>query len=300
MFVLAHLSDPHLAPLPAPRASELIGKRVFGYLNWRRKRSAIHRADVLDGIVRDLRAQKFDHLAVTGDLVNIALAAEFRPARVWLEQLGASDTVTAVPGNHDRYVPETAELAQREWGAYMRGDELESFPFVRRRGNVALVGLSSALPTLPLMATGQLGTEQLARLETVLATLSREGLFRVVLIHHPLTSKPSHYFKRLTDSAALGAVLRKHGAELIVHGHNHTHSLHWLEGPNAQIPAVGAPSASASPGGTDEPAGYSLFEIDGAPGAWSCTAIARGFSRGGLITELSREPLYARPQSRAR
>ena len=53
---------------------------MLGYLNWLRKRRAIHRADVLDSIVRDLTAQKFDHLAVTGDLVNIALAAEFKPA----------------------------------------------------------------------------------------------------------------------------------------------------------------------------------------------------------------------------
>jgi len=37
-FTLAHLSDPHLPPLPEPRASELAGKRVFGYLNWRRNR----------------------------------------------------------------------------------------------------------------------------------------------------------------------------------------------------------------------------------------------------------------------
>ena len=291
MFVLAHLSDPHLAPLPPQRAADLIGKRALGYLNWRRKRQAIHRADVLDAIVRDLKTQRYDHLAVTGDLINIALAAEFKSARIWLEQLGASDHVTLVPGNHDLYVRETAEQAQREWGAYMRGDELESFPFVRRRGNIALVGLSSALPTAPFMATGRLGAGQLARLGTALAALGRESLFRVVLIHHPLQSKPSRYLKRLTDAAELREVLRKAGAELLLHGHDHTRSLIWLEGPNARIPVLGVPSASASPAGTDEPAGYSLFEIDGKPGAWRCTAIAREFSAGGTITELSRQTL---------
>ena len=291
MFVLAHLSDPHLAPLPAPRADELVGKRVLGYLNWLRKRRAIHRADVLDSIVRDLTAQKFDHVAVTGDLINIALAAEFRPARTWLENLGAPDHVTLVPGNHDLYVRETAEQAQREWGAYMRGDELESFPFVCRRGNVALIGLSSALPTAPFLATGRLGAHQLTRLEEMLAALGRESLFRVVLIHHPLVSKPSRYLKRLTDSASLRVVLRKHGAELIIHGHDHKRSRVWIDGPRALIPVLGVPSASASPAESDEPAGYSLFEIDGTPGAWRCTAIARGFSSGGMITELSRDVL---------
>jgi len=291
MFVLAHLSDPHIAPLPMPRTDELTGKRALGYLNWLRKRRAIHRSDVLDSIVRDLMAQKHDHLAVTGDLINIAAAAEFRPARTWLEQLGAPDHVTLVPGNHDLYVRETAGWAQREWGAYMRGDELESFPFVRRRGNVALIGLSSALPTAPFMATGRLGADQLARIEELLAALGREGVFRVVLIHHPPASKPSRYLKRLTDSAALRAVLRKHGAELIIHGHDHTRSRVWIDGPRGLIPAMGVPSASASPSGKDEPAGYSLFEIDGTPGAWRCTAIARGFSSGGVIAELSRDVL---------
>jgi hypothetical protein len=29
-FTLAHLSDPHLPPLPAPKLSELAGKRALG------------------------------------------------------------------------------------------------------------------------------------------------------------------------------------------------------------------------------------------------------------------------------
>jgi 3',5'-cyclic AMP phosphodiesterase CpdA len=291
MFVLAHLSDPHLAPLPAPRLTELIGKRGLGFLNWLRKRAAIHRADVLELLVHDLKARAYDHLAITGDLVNIALVAEFAPARAWLEHLGAPDEVTLVPGNHDAYVRATVEQAQRAWGAYMRGDELELFPFVRRRGPVALIGLSSALPTPPFMATGLLGGAQLARLEAVLLALGREGLFRIVLIHHPPVSKPARYFKRLMDSEALRAVLRKHGAELIIHGHDHVRGLVWLEGLNGQIPAIGAPSASAVRNGGHEPAGYNLFEIEGKAGAWRCTAIARGLSHDGTMSEQMREVL---------
>ena len=30
MFRLAHLSDPHVGPLPRPRLRELVGKRVTG------------------------------------------------------------------------------------------------------------------------------------------------------------------------------------------------------------------------------------------------------------------------------
>ena len=292
MFVLAHLSDPHISPLPSPRLAELAGKRALGYLNWRRSRSGIHRSDVLSAIVRDLKAQEFDHLAVTGDLINIALEAEFAPARAWLESLGAPHDVTLVPGNHDAYVRGWAEHARSAWGGYMRGDGGEIFPFVRRRGPVALIGLSSALPTPPFMATGRLGGEQLARFETALAALGLAGLFRAVLIHHPPVSKASRYHKRLADSAELRAVLRKHGAELLIHGHDHVSSLTWLDGPKTPIPAVGVPSASASANGAHEPAGYHLFEIDGSANAWRCSMIARGFSRGGgAVVELERKTL---------
>ena len=59
-ITLAHLSDPHLAPLPKPRWSELLNKRVTGYINWQRKRRFVHERAVLDKIVADLKAQKPD------------------------------------------------------------------------------------------------------------------------------------------------------------------------------------------------------------------------------------------------
>ena len=98
MFVLAHLSDPHLSPLPTPRLRELTGKRLLGYLNWRRSRRDEHRPEALDAIVHDLIARTPDHIAVTGDLVNISLPGEFASARQWLENLGPPRDVTVVPG----------------------------------------------------------------------------------------------------------------------------------------------------------------------------------------------------------
>src|SRR6185437_14888910 len=84
-FTLAHLSDPHLPPLPAPRLGELIGKRALGYLNWTRNRYRFHRRDVVDVLMSDLQAQVPDHIAITGDLVNLALETEFAPALAWLK-----------------------------------------------------------------------------------------------------------------------------------------------------------------------------------------------------------------------
>jgi 3',5'-cyclic AMP phosphodiesterase CpdA len=97
-FTLAHLSDPHLAPLPVPSLRELIGKRVTGYLHWTRTRHNIHRREVLDALVTDLRAQRPDHIAVTGDLVNIALEAEFAPANMSPSYLAIMTPMRVPPG----------------------------------------------------------------------------------------------------------------------------------------------------------------------------------------------------------
>src|SRR5207248_10880142 len=100
-FTLAHLSDPHLPPLPTPRLAELAGKRVLGYLNWTRNRRKVYRGEVLDAQGSDLRAQAPDHVAMTGDVGNLAIEAEIAPALSGLKGVGQPDRATAVPGNHD-------------------------------------------------------------------------------------------------------------------------------------------------------------------------------------------------------
>jgi 3',5'-cyclic AMP phosphodiesterase CpdA len=165
---------------------------------------------------------------------------------------------------------------------------------VRRRGPLALIGLSSSVPSLPLLAVGRLGAEQLRRLALTLERLGQEQAFRVVLIHHPPRSKPSHRFKRLLDGPALCAVLAQHGAELVIHGHNHVHSLKWLDGPHgSKIAAVGVPSASEAPPGKHDAAGYNLYRVSGTPGAWRCEVISRSLADDGTHVEERRRAVVA-------
>ena len=280
MFVLAHLSDPHLGPIPTPRLRELINKRGLGIINWYRKRHRHHHADVVGAIVADMKAQSPDHIAVTGDLVNVSLDVEFANAARWLDTLGTPKDVTLVPGNHDAYIRRATGWAAQHWGEFMRGDDGGAFPFVRRRGPLALVGLTTSLPTGPFMATGRLGGEQIARLAEILIALAREPVFRVVLIHHPPIPNKRHYMKRLIDGPMLRAILTQHGAELVLHGHNHEQQLMWLNGPRGRIAAVGVPSASAIVSTHDEPAAYNLYRIGGEPGAWQCEMVSRGLRAG--------------------
>jgi 3',5'-cyclic AMP phosphodiesterase CpdA len=292
-FTLAHLSDPHLPPLPAARLCDLAGKRAFGYLNWTRNRHKFHRRDVLDALVSDMQTQAPDHIAITGDLVNLALEAEFAPARAWLESVGAPDRVTVIPGNHDAYVRVTQHRFAEAWGNYLDGDDAPeggvTFPLVRRRGPLALISVSSAVPTPPLMATGWLGRTQLDALERILMRLSAEQLFRVLLIHHPLRSNSR--IKRLTDSSELLAVLKQHGVELILHGHDHIHSTIWIDGPKSSIPVIGVPSASAVAHGRYPAAAYNLFSIERNGAAWRCEQTVRGMDDALRVQQLRRTRL---------
>jgi 3',5'-cyclic AMP phosphodiesterase CpdA len=294
-FTLAHLSDVHLAPLPTPRVSELINKRLTGYINWRLKRHLVHRRDVLDALVDDLQAQAPDHIVVTGDIVNIALEEEFARGRRWLQELGSRRDVSFVPGNHDAYVRQAFRYAP-QWAPYMTGDDgAVGFPYVRRRGPLALIGLSTGISTAPFMATGRLGEAQIKALGPLLDQLKTEGLFRVILIHHPPVSKAESH-KRLLDAWALTEAIAAHGAELLLHGHDHLHMLNWLEGPGGtRVPAVGVPSASAARGMAHDAAAYNLYRIDGAPGAWTCTMVSRGIGERGAIVEGAAVTLSPRP-----
>ncbi len=295
-FLLAHLSDPHLGPMPQARLRDLASKRAIGYLNWHRKRHMIHRRDVLGELVADMHAQAPDHIAVTGDLVNIALPMEFIEARNWLESVGPPDHVSLVPGNHDAYVRGIREHFPHAWADYFRGDDARpgsdaAFPYLRRRGPLALIGVSTAVPTAPFMATGRLGHEQRGALEKIFQQLSNQDSFRVLMIHHPPKTSPGRWAARLRDSNELLDMIARYGVDLVLHGHDHRHATVWLDGPRGRIPAVGVPSASAMAHGHNHPAAYNLFSIERNGGVWRCLHRIRGFAHGMELGEIRSERL---------
>ena len=130
-----------------------MGKRVLGYVNWHRGRKLVHRREILDLITRDIVEQKPDHIAVTGDLVNLGLPEEFLRAAEWLHHLGPPSEVTAIPGNHDAYVRLHPERGTGLWQPYMQANAAGEAlfptppallslraPFRRRRHCRALLG----------------------------------------------------------------------------------------------------------------------------------------------------------------
>ena len=67
-----------------------------------------------------------------------------------------------------------------------------------------------------------MGTEQLARLDEVLADPRLQEKLRLVAVHHPPAGKAARSRGAgLRDHAELAEVLGARGAELVLHGHEH-------------------------------------------------------------------------------
>jgi 3',5'-cyclic AMP phosphodiesterase CpdA len=251
-------------------------------------------SETLDRLVADLRAQNPDHIAVTGDLTNIALREEFENARRWLECLGSPACVTAIPGNHDAYVPRAHHLFRRLWAPWMVSDDSEHvrkalFPFMRRKGDVALIGVSSAVASGPFMAIGHVGGSQTERIGELLAKAGADGLFRVVLIHHPpKLIDPHSTWRKLTDGKRFRAAIERFGAELILHGHEHLRMMTAIRGATGVVPVVGVPAGSGPAIGGPRAGGYAIHEITPNGACYDLTVIHRGFAETGEIIETAR------------
>ena len=287
MFRLAHISDAHLGPLPGVTYRDLASKRALGYVNWQRNRRRTMHDAVIDTLVADLKASGADHIAVTGDLVNLALDSEIEMARLWLENLGLPRNVSVVPGNHDAYVPGAFDKTCRAWAPWMSGDganiqvDRHSFPYLRQRGDVALIGVSTARATAPFMANGFFEEKQAGRLAAILDETGSQGLCRVILIHHPPIRGAVAQTKRLFGIRRFQNIVRRHGAELVLHGHTHQSSIYAIPGPAGDVPVVGVAAAGAAQGDTGghDPARYNLFSIQRLGTAWQCTLREFGFQR---------------------
>ncbi|MEM6990804.1 MAG: metallophosphoesterase [Myxococcota bacterium] len=258
----AHISDIHLLDLKGVAPWRYFNKRITGRINLALRRGKKHDGSLFDHATAAAHAVGAERLVVTGDLTNLSLESEFALVARKLDALPMPATV--IPGNHDTYTRGSvaAQRCESFLSQHMEGERTEGhrYPFVQRFDGVALVGLNTGIATPPLRAVGKLGEGQLRRLATILATLREENRARVVLIHHPVLQGASSDHKRLLDLDAFGAVIAEHGAELVLHGHEHRRIDGTLQGPEGDAVVHGIASGTSL---SDEPgrrASFSLYD----------------------------------------
>ena len=275
---IAHFSDLHVLALADVPPWRFLNKRLTGWANLRFKRNHAHRSDTVRLVAREVRARGVDHVAITGDLTNLALESEFALAHEILEhEMGLGpDEISIVPGNHDLYTAGAlrAKRFTSFFEKYTRCDldvavdiGAGHFPFVKLRGPAAIIGLSSAVPRPPLVASGKLGRAQLGALDRALAHPEVRRRTPVVLVHHPVHNPPSRIktaLEGLWDARALRDRLAGVPRGLVLHGHLHRRVRRDVSG---GVVAVGATSASLHHEHEHRMAGFNLYELDDATGA---------------------------------
>jgi 3',5'-cyclic AMP phosphodiesterase CpdA len=167
--------------------------------------------------------------------------------------------------------------------------ETLAFPFVRRIGPIALIGLNSAVETPPFVASGRLGSHQIEVTQTLLHQLASEDVIRVVLIHHPPLTHLAPPRRRLLDAPHFVRVVEREGAELVLYGHNHQPAVDWIKSSDKLVPIVGAASASAAQThGADPLASYNVFTFFKSSSGLRIRHIIRGIeSSDGPVTKMS-------------
>jgi len=160
-------------------------------------------------------------------------------------------------------------LSSQSPGRATRAPRYDEFPTLRFFGRLAVVGLCSSIPTPIFRAWGELGVQQLERLEGLLDALDEQGFARVVLIHHPVVATDEGARRGLRDGQELLAILSRTGADLVLHGHKHRRRVHLVDGPAAaegdgrtQIPIVGVPSSSEVGSRPEKRAQYHVFTVE--------------------------------------
>lgn len=272
---IAHLSDLHVLGAEPEPWSAYANKRFTGWANLKLRRHATHKHDVVESLCREVARQSPDHVVITGDFSNLAFEGELVRARDMLQrELGMSPRdVSVVPGNHDLYTGGSAR-SRRFVGVfadYMTSDLPDvaaahasgPFPFVRLRDEVAIIGLSSATPRPPMIASGTVGRPQREALARVLGREELRGRLPLVLVHHP-PHNPASPLRTATnglyDAAAMRTVLQQAARTVVLHGHLHQRIAGELGG---GLRSIGATSASLLHEDDDRRAGFNVYEVEG-------------------------------------
>jgi 3',5'-cyclic AMP phosphodiesterase CpdA len=267
--LIAHISDLHLLSLQGVHPLAFLGKRATGGVNLLFNRGGEFPKEVAASLIQDINARAVDHLILSGDLTNLAFPGEFELVKSYLNRLRLPPReVTVVPGNHDYYTKESARLDHfsHVMAPFLEGDLQPGprpFPLLRLRGELAVLALSTARPSMPLLAVGTLGRRQIRLAEELLADKQARERFRLVVMHHPPCGSHAGWHARLTDAAAFRNMIRRVGADLVVHGHLHRSIREEIAGPNGRVPVLGVASGTwLSPRDPHRRAQYHVYHIE--------------------------------------
>ncbi len=248
-YTIAHISDPHLS------------RRYY--------REHIKSLKIL---LRNILEAGCDHVVISGDIVSTADPDDYFLAREIFSSLGLLDSarLTVVPGNHDilggphratdvlsfpRYIRSVDY--EKNLGLFTRAFEEtidgvvpliheKLFPFVKRAGPFAIIGLNSIPPWSllenPLGTNGRIDEAQYEALKSRQSESAWEGSIPVIAVHHHfndlddgsagdgLWKKIESRTMRMRKRRKLLRLFSSIGVKYVLHGHIHRNELYVRNG----------------------------------------------------------------------
>lgn len=231
----------------------------------------------LEGLVE---RERFDVVAVSGDLSQRARAGEFQRAAVFLRDAQRVSRTIVVPGNHDVMwwraplgIGDESALYE-SYRAYI-DDDLE--PTLRVEG-ATFVGINTAQGVIRQTLTWNvrdisiIGHVRKSQIEHAAAEFARSpaGDVRVIVMHHnPVKGELSQRHGLKHTRRVLGA-LAEIGVDLVLCGHDHQEAVHVVEETRkGTIVSTAGTVSNRSRGG--RPSSANVIEI--APGSVDVTTL---------------------------
>ncbi|EKF86497.1 metallophosphoesterase [Methanobacterium formicicum] len=185
MALIAHISDLH------------VGSLSF-------------REELILNVIDRINEMGVDATIVTGDLSDNGYYNELKQASEYLEQF--KTPLLVVPGNHDsRHLGNICfeELIKDRYGTLK----------VKNHG-FKVIGLDSSEPDLNF---GKVGRSQQSFMEKAMKNASKEGLFKIIALHHHIIPVPRTGRERnvLSDAGDILMSLIENKADLVLSGHKH-------------------------------------------------------------------------------
>jgi 3',5'-cyclic AMP phosphodiesterase CpdA len=186
-----------------------------------------------------IQKDKFDLVAISGDLSQRSRAGEFQRAKAFIRDSERVSKVIVVPGNHDVKwwrAPLGVGDRARMYDNYMKFISTDLEPVLHLPG-ATIVGLNTSQGVTPRTLTwnvrdisiiGHLRPDQFEKAEKAFEK-GRPGDARVIVMHHnPVKGELSQRHGLKATNKILGKFAAM-GVDLVLCGHDHQESVHYIE-----------------------------------------------------------------------
>jgi 3',5'-cyclic AMP phosphodiesterase CpdA len=193
----------------------------------------------IDAIEEIIEREKFDVVAISGDLTQRSRSGEFQRARAFIRDANKVSRVITVPGNHDVAwwrAPLGFGEKSKVYANYRKYIDRNLEPVLHVAG-ATFVGINTAHGVTRRTLTwnlrdisiiGDIHRKQLDQAKTIFAKSAPRDARVIVMHHNPVRGELSQRHGLKNTQKILGAFAEM-GVDLVLCGHDHQESVHYIE-----------------------------------------------------------------------